>query len=705
MKQIVQDLKSGKTLLEDVPVPTPLNGEVLIKSHCSLVSLGTEKMLVEFGKANYLQKARSQPEKVKQVLQKIKTDGLKPTVDAVFRKLGQPLPLGYCNAGEVVAIGTDVREFQIGDPVISNGPHAEFVSIPENLVAKIPDGVVFEEAVFTVIGAIGLQGIRLVNPTFGETVAVIGLGLIGLIASQLLTANGCRVVGFEIDDEKINLAQSLGIQAYNSKKTNPISVIQNLTANVGADSVILCASNKGNDIISQAAQMSKKRGKIVLVGVVGLNINRSDFYEKELTFQVSCSYGPGRYDRNFEEKGLDYPIEYVRWTEKRNFEAVLNALKNKQLSVDPLISEIVELKDYQKIYGNLSRKKSIASIIKYNKKTDNKITTVLIQNKTFSGSEPIIGIIGAGNFTASVIAPTLVKLKANIKYIASSKGLSGTILAKKYGIQTSTSDIHTILNDADISGVVISTQHHQHATQVIESLKANKHVFVEKPLAMNKTEIAEIELAYSGSKASIMVGFNRRFSIYSNKAKSLLGENPHPINVVVTVNAGLIPSSHWTQDLLTGGGRIVGEVCHFIDLISFFTGSEITKVVMNAQGKSPARNTDNASILLKYLNGSQGVINYFSDGNKSYPKERIEIYSQGRNIVIDNFRKMTVFGFKSGNMKSSQDKGHAKQFNLWLMFLKNGGPPLIPFKSLLNTSKACISCLDSLQNQSWIEVN
>ena len=347
MKQIIQDMKSGRTVLEEVPVPQVKSGYVLVKTSCSLVSLGTERMLVEFGKANLIDKARQQPDKVKQVLDKIKTDGLQPTLEAVFNKLGQPLPLGYCNSGVVVAVGNGVTEFKVGDRVASNGQHAEYVCVPKNLVAKIPENVSDEEAAFTVIGSIGLQGIRLLNPQLGETVVVIGLGLIGLITAQLLKANGCKVIGVDFDEEKVELARTKGVIGINpAKGTNPVKYVLEETASHGADAVLITASAKTDEVIHQAAEMSRKRGRIVLVGVIGLDIRRDDFYKKELSFQVSCSYGPGRYDEDYENKGIDYPLPFVRWTEKRNFETVLQAISMGNIDVKSLITEEVDLKDY-----------------------------------------------------------------------------------------------------------------------------------------------------------------------------------------------------------------------------------------------------------------------------------------------------------------------------------------------------------------------
>jgi predicted dehydrogenase/threonine dehydrogenase-like Zn-dependent dehydrogenase len=706
MLQIIQDLKSGDTILEEVPAPVVKRGHVLIKTHRSLVSLGTERMLVEFGKANFIDKARQQPEKVKQVLEKVKSDGLRPTMEAVFRKLGEPLPLGYCNAGEVVAVGEGVSDIKIGDRVVSNGHHAEVVSVPENLVAKIPAGVSYEEAAFTVIGAIALQGIRLINPTFGETVVVTGLGLIGLIAAQLLQANGCEVIGLDFDDQKVNLAKSWGIKAYNvAGGGNPVELVQQHTGGIGCDAVLITASTKSNEVISQAARMSRKRGRIVLVGVIGLDIQRSDFYEKELSFQVSCSYGPGRYDPNYEQKGQDYPIGYVRWTEKRNFEAILQAMAKGSLEVKDLITKRVPLQDYNQIYGDMAHSKSIASILEYPAKDSTvQKTSVQVHENSYSGSKGVIGIIGAGNFTKSTIAPALKKLGAPVKSIASSGGLSGTITAKKFAIGTTTTNYKDILQDKEIDGVIITTRHNLHAEQVLESLEAGKHVFVEKPLALSLEELDQIDAAYQKSNGSLTVGFNRRFSPFIQDAKKHLGAANTPINVIATMNAGYIPPEVWVQDMQVGGGRIIGEACHLIDLITFLTGSLVEKVVMNALGPNPAENTDNASILLQYQNGSQGVINYFSNGSKAYSKERVEVYSQNRTMVIDNFSKSKYYGFKSSGMSRSQDKGHLEQFRRWTEQIKTGGEAIIPYAEVMNTSRAAVLALQSLKEGAWMKV-
>ena len=705
MKQIIQDLKNGETILEEVPVPMVKSGHVLIKTSKSLVSLGTERMLVEFGKANFIQKARQQPDKVKMVLDKIKTDGIKPTMDAVLNKLNQPLPLGYCNVGEVVAVGKGVEEFKVGDRVASNGNHAEYVIVPKNLVAKIPDNITDEEAAFTVIGSIGLQGIRLLNPTFGETVVVVGLGLIGLVTAELLMANGCNVIGFDFDLEKIKIAKDKGIIAINpAEGTNQVKFVESYTSGIGADGVIITASNKSNEIISQAANMCRKKGRIVLVGVIGLDISRDDFFKKELTFQVSCSYGPGRYDEEYEQKGHDYPIGYVRWTEKRNFEAILSAISKGILDVKPLITERIALADYKKIYGDMQNSKTIASIIEYNS-TKAPQSTVTVVQKSFEGKKGVIGIVGSGNFTSSTILPNLKKIDAAIKYIASSGGLSSTIMAKRHNIAKSTSNYKEILDDSDVDLVFVTTKHNMHGSMVLESIKANKSVFVEKPLALNETELQAIISEYNERRVNVSVGFNRRFAPLAKKMKTLLGNDNAPINIVATMNAGFIPADLWVHDMEVGGGRIIGEACHYIDLCSYFTGSKVKAVCMNAMGLNPEENTDNATILLKYENGSNAVINYFANGSKAYSKERVEVYSQERTLVMDNWRKLQAFGFKGFSKTSSkQDKGHYNQFNELVQQHIKGGNPIIPFEELVNTTRASFAAIESLKNGKWINL-
>lgn len=705
MKQIVQDLKSGATVLEEVPVPQVKGGYVLIKTTRTLVSLGTERMLVEFGKANLIDKARQQPDKVKQVLDKIKTDGLQPTLEAVFNKLGQPLPLGYCNVGKVVAVGRGVTEFQVGDRVASNGNHAEYVCVPQNLVAKIPDNVTDDEAAFTVIGSIGLEGIRLLKPELGETIVVVGLGLIGLIVAQLLRANGCRVVGVEFDQAKLDLAAQWGVIPVNpAKGDDQVKVVEELTNGIGADGVIITASAHDDSIIHNACMMSRKRGRIILVGVIGLNMRRDDFYKKELSFQVSCSYGAGRYDEEYENKGHDYPFAYVRWTEKRNFQAILGAISDGGLNVKQLITENVELENYNEIYGDMRKKGSIASIIRYPEEVaQNRVVAIEDVHAAVGGGK--MGIIGAGNYTGATVVPCLNKCGAKVKYIASAGGLSAKTMAKKAGAEYATSDYTEILKDPEVNMVLITTRHNLHAKMVKETLEAGKSVFVEKPLCLHPEELDEISEAYNnaGKGVTLTVGYNRRFSPFAVKLKQMIGDGPK--NIIATMNAGFIPPEVWVHDLEVGGGRIIGEACHFIDLCSYLAGSKVTAVCMNAMGENPQENTDNATILLKYENGTNAVINYFANGSKAYQKERVEVFSQERVFILDNWRKLEGFGAKGfSKMKGGMDKGQKDEFRMLNERMLNGGESLIPFDSIVNTTKASFACIESLKQKAWVEI-
>lgn len=711
MKQIIQSFKTGETILEELPSPMVSKGTLLIRTTHSLVSLGTERMLVEFGKANIIQKARQQPDKVKMVFDKIKADGLLPTLETVFNKLEQPLPLGYCNVGVVEEIGEGVSGFQVGDRVVSNGPHAEIVCVPKNLVAKIPNEVSSEEAVFTVIGSIGLQGIRLCNPTFGETIVVTGLGLIGLLTAQMLVANGCRVIGIDVDEAKCNLAKSFGIISINPIQSgDPVQTVMQLTDNIGADGVIITASSKSNDIISQAAKMSRKRGRIILVGVIGLDLSRADFYEKELSFQVSCSYGPGRYDEDYEQKGIDYPLPFVRWTEKRNFESILFSLQTGKLKVKDLITERVPLEEFDKVYGDIGQSKSIASILVYPERKHSSSSphnrVLNLSQPKYEGKNAILGIIGAGNFTKMTMLPAMKGVNARIKYIASSGGLTGTQLAKKHGIENSATDNSAIFEDAEVDTVLITTRHNSHAKLVIEGLKKGKHVFVEKPLAITPQELDEVKAAFDNQRnASLMVGFNRRFSPHIQAIKNALGNSGTPIQLIATMNAGFIPSNVWVHDLKVGGGRIIGEACHYLDLAVFLTGSLIKEVCMNSMGINPQDNTDNASILIKHQNGSSSVINYFSNGSKAYSKERLEVYWNEKTVIMDNFRTTKGFGIKNfKDVKTKLDKGHKKQFANYLDFIKNGGNTPIPSDEIFNVSKAALAAVNSLKSGTWQKV-
>lgn len=710
MKQILQSLENGETQVVEIPAPLVRAGQLLIQTCASVVSVGTERMLVDFGKANLLQKARSQPERVKEVLAKIRTDGLAPTLTAIRSKLGQPIPLGYSNAGVVLAVGNGVNGFAVGDRVISNGQHAEIVSVPANLCAKIPDSatpIPFSHAAFTVIAAIGLQGVRLAQPTLGERFVVIGLGLIGLLTVQILRANGCEVLGIDVNPARLALAQRFGAKTVNlSAGENPLEVAAIFAEARGVDGVIITASTKSSDPVHQAAQMSRKRGRIILVGVTGLELSRADFYEKELTFQVSCSYGPGRYDENYESKGIDYPFGFVRWTEQRNFEAVLSLIAQGQLQLEPIISHQFEFNKAKEAYDLVSSGSNVLGVVlEYDQKLVKLDSTInLTPNipSVVKPSSPVVGIIGAGNYTAQVFMPALKLTQANLAVIASSGGFSAVHLGKKFQIARATTDASSVFQDPQVNTVVITTRHDSHAKYVLEGLRANKHVFVEKPIAIRRDELQEIEHVYNelGSKGIaplVGIGFNRRFAPQVIKMKSLLNSVQDAKTMIMTVNAGFIPANHWTQDADIGGGRIIGEACHFVDLLRFLAGHPITRVTAvcaeNAQGKIEDRMTIN----LSFADGSIGTVHYLANGHKSFPKERLDVFAGGRVLHLDNFRRLTGYGwtgFSSLNL-ASQNKGHAANIASFINAIAKGEAAPIPFEEIIEVTKACFDAVES----------
>lgn len=502
------------------------------------------------------------------------------------------------------------------------------------------------------------------------------------------------------------MANAFGVTSINpGAGTDPVKFVQDATHGIGADGVLITASAKSDEVIHQCCEMSRKRGRVILVGVIGLNMRRDDFYKKELTFQVSCSYGAGRYDEEYENKGHDYPLDYVRWTEKRNFETILGAIASGGLDVKSLITEHVPLANYQEIYGDMRKRGSIASIIVFPEDAQ-ETRVVRVSDKEFAAGTGKIGIIGAGNYTSSMVVPCLNKAGAHIKYIASAGGLNAKVLAKKAGAECATSDYYEMLADPEVSLVIVTTRHNLHARMVQECLEAGKSVFVEKPLCLHPEELDAISAAYNAAPegTTLTVGFNRRFSPFATKLKKLVGDGPK--NIVATMNPGFIPADVWVHDMEIGGGRILCEACHFIDLCSYIAGSRVVAVCMNALGPDPQENTDNASILLRYENGSNAVINYFANGSKSYAKERVEVFSQERVLVLDNWRKLTGFGVKGfSKMKGTMDKGQKTQFELLNKRICDGGASLIPFESIANTTRACFAAIRSLKENKWVKLD
>jgi predicted dehydrogenase/threonine dehydrogenase-like Zn-dependent dehydrogenase len=709
MKQILQNMGTGETSLITAPNPRKKNGHLIICSTVSLISVGTERMLVDFGKASLLEKARKQPEKVKMVLDKIQTDGLLTTVDAVRSKLAQPLSLGYCHVGTVSAIGKGISDFSIGDRVVSNGPHADLVRVPSNLAAKIPDNVDDESAAFTVLASIGLQGLRLAKPTLGETVVVIGAGLIGLLTIQLLIANGCRVLAIDFDDNKLALAQLFGAQTCNpALGEDPVAHGMNFSRGQGADAVIITASTSSSDPVSQAANMSRQRGRIILVGVTGLTLNRSEFYEKELSFQVSCSYGPGRYDENYEEQGHDYPFGHVRWTEQRNFVAILDMMSLGKIDVKPLISHRYVFSDALSAYQELTdNAQALGILLQYQANPNNESTTHVQLNpqQNYSKNIPTVGFIGAGNYASRILIPAFKAANAQLHTLATSGGVNSVIHGKDSGFHQATTDTEAMLNNSEINTIAIVTQHHSHAEFVTKALSLGKNVFVEKPLAITQKQLEQVQSAYLSQETNtqLMVGYNRRFAPHIIKIKQLLDPIKQPKSFIMTMNAGMIPKEHWTQDREKGGGRIIGEACHFIDLMRFLAGNKIISVQARRMGTANTVDVveDKAVIILGFEDGSFGTIHYLANGSNTFPKERIEVFADGKVLQLDNFRKLKGFGFKHFKKLNlwQQDKGQKACAAAFLSAITLGQEPPIAVNEIFEVAQITLDVVEQLRQQ------
>ncbi len=721
MKQLLHNFHTGAVTVVEAPSPRPARGELLIQTRRSLISAGTERMLVEFGHANLLAKAKSQPDKVQQVLDKIRTDGLWTTLDAVKSKLDQPIPLGYCNAGVVLSAGEGVTRFAAGNRIVSNGPHAGVVRVPQNLCAHIPDAVSDDEAAFTVLAAVGLQGIRLANPQLGERVVVIGLGLVGLMTTQMLIANGCQVLGVDLDAQRCALARQFGAESIDlSTGIDPVAAGMAFSRGRGVDAVLITASTKSSDPVHQAAQMSRQRGRIVLVGITGLALSRADFYEKELSFQVSCSYGPGRYDVNYEQKGQDYPFGFVRWTEQRNFEAVLALMASNKLDVEPLISRRVPLAQAPAAYQALrSDRQLLGVLLTYPDQPAVRDTVVQMSTPLEGTSQPardvVVGVIGAGNFASRVVLPILTKrdvTDVTLHTIAASGGVSAAVAAHKFGFQQATSDYRAILDNPEINTVFILTRHDSHAQLVVEALQAGKHVFVEKPLVLNETELGRIEAILRGGVLAddavspatpplvqLLVGYNRRFAPLAVRMREMIASRTQPLSLIYTVNAGAIPPDHWTQDPAIGGGRIIGEACHFIDFLRFLVGYPIVDVVARRMGELAGLTVteDKMTITLSFADGSLGTVHYFANGSKQFPKERIEVFSEERVLALDNFKSLRGYGWKGFKQKRlwRQDKGHAAEVAAFVERVASGGDWLIPWSELKEVTLATFRAIDT----------
>ena len=717
MKQIVQNMKSGETQVVNVPVPIIQPGFLLIRTSASLVSAGTERMLVSFAEKNLLGKAQSRPDLMKQVLEKANREGILTTVNAAFNRLDRPLTLGYSSAGTVIQVGDGVDDFKPGNRVVCAGGgyavHAEYALVPMNLVAHLPKGVNFESGAFATIGAIALNGIRLANPQVGEISAVIGMGLLGLLAAQIIRASGCKVVGMDISPDRLAFTQKIGIRAELNKNIKE-KFIQ-MTHGRGFDHVFICADTTSNEPVELAGEIARDRAHVIAIGAVGMDIPRKQYYEKELTFKVARSYGPGRYDHNYEENGSDYPIGYVRWTEGRNLETIVDLIKQDKLDVASLITHRFPIDHAEDAYALITSKqnqKYLGVIITYpdvkNQRTEKKILTFPSVH-TASGHKKLkIGVVGAGNYANAVFLPTIKKNPhIDLLGIVSAKGLNAQQSARKFGFAYAGSHTDTLFKDEKIDLVSILTQHADHADLVKKGLQAGKHIYCEKPLAITKKQLEGIlPVLQKKNHPYLTVGFNRRFAPYSIRLNSFFEDRVEPIYAHYRVNAGLIPSSHWLHDLSQGGGRLIGEGCHFIDYLVFLVGQIPESVHTQALPDNGKYKNDNFLITMTFSDGSIGTISYLANGNKSVGKEYLEVFCGGKVGILDDFRKLQLFGQSADRKREyfKQDKGHASAWNEFVNAVINNSEAPIPYEELIGTAYVILACDQSMRTSQPVNI-
>jgi len=689
MEQLTQNLKSGEMKILEVPYPMLGKGCVLVRNHYSIISAGTEGKTVKDARLGYVGKAMARKDEVKKVINTAKTIGLMDTYKLMMNKLDAPSALGYSCAGEVIAVADDVSEFKIGDKVACAGVgavHAEIVAVAKNLCVKLEDAVPLNEAAFTTLGAIALQGIRQADLRLGESCAVIGLGLIGQLTMQMLNAAGIKSIGIDIDKNMVKLAQELGASHAIERNTEGISTsIRELTKGYGVDAVIITAATSSTDPVDFAGELCRVKGKVVIVGSVPTGFKRAGYYKKELELKMSCSYGPGRYDRNYEENGVDYPYGYVRWTENRNMQAFADLLVEKKINITKLISHTFDFTDAPKAYQLIVDKTEAFTgvLLKYD--IEKKISaTVQLKNTKAVAGKAAIGFIGAGSFAGNVLLPAL-KDDCSFVGIATNRPNNARNIADKYGFNYCTSNVSELMEDKNINTIFIATRHDSHAGYVMNALKHNKNVFTEKPLCLHEAELEEIKDLYQKSKSVVMLGFNRRFAPQIIKAKAFFNKLNVPLSINYRINAGAIAADHWVHDKNVGGGRIIGEVCHFIDLLTFITGSKVKSLSANAM-KDAKHLTDTLVINFQFENGSIGTISYFSNGNKNLDKEYLEIFGAGQVIVIDDFKDMLTYGSsKKTDSLGKQDKGHKQEVALFLEAIAKGKESPVAFDEIYHS--------------------
>jgi predicted dehydrogenase len=713
MKQLLQNIKTGKSTVEDVPVPTPREGQALIKVQASLVSAGTERMVVEFAEKSLVGKARSRPDLVKQVLEKARREGVVNTAQAAFNRLDQPMALGYSSAGTIIELGPNMQGFQVGQRVACAGGgyavHAEYNVVPRNLLTPLSANVDFESAAFTTLGAIALHGFRLAEPQIGEQVGIIGMGLLGLLAAQIATAAGCNVLGIDLDPARITLASSLGLQAV--RRDEAVDSSAAFTAARGFDVILICADTPSNDPVELAAVVARDRARVVATGAVGLTFPRKIYYEKEISFINSRSYGPGRYDLDYEESGNDYPIGYVRWTEGRNFEAVVDLMAKGQLQVKPLITHRFSIAQATRAYEVITGKTKedfLGVLLTYpegKSKEERRVTFPLASPEPTGAVK--LGVLGAGLFANSVLLPAIKKAgEIELVGIASSGGLHAQHAGKKFGFQYATSNEDQIIHDPNINTVAILTRHNTHAELVVKALQAGKHVFVEKPLAINATQLEQVnQLLVSNLQSLLSVGFNRRFSPLAQKLQSLVSRLPEPKYIHYRVNAGPIPLNHWTQDPDIGGGRIIGEGCHFVDFITCLVGAPPVLVTAHALPDNGRSREDNVSMTFTFPDSSIGIVDYLANGDKSFPKERVEVFCAGQIAVLDDFVSLqSVKDGKKKEIRGAQNKGWVDEWTVFAKCIREGKAPPIPYEQIIGVTNATFAAVESLRTQKSIRL-
>lgn len=712
MKQLLQNLRARNPHLAEVPVPVAAPGFVLVRNAASLVSAGTERSLVEFAGASLIGKARSRPDLVRQTLDKARREGIVSTAQAAFGRLGEPMPLGYSSAGTIVELGQGVQNFRSGQRVACAGGgyavHAEYVSVPRNLVAALPANVDFDSAAFTTLGAIALHGLRLADVKLGERVAVIGLGLLGQLAASLALAAGCRVLGIDLNASRVELARKRGIDAANRKQAPEAGAA--FTGGQGFDAVLICADTESNDPVELAGALARDRGKVVVVGNVGIDIPRRSYYAKELSVVVSRSYGPGRYDPEYEEGGRDYPIGYVRWTEGRNLQAFVDLLAAGAVDVSKLISHRFPIAKAPQAYELIqSEKPFLGVLINY---PGAAARPAAASRRVTVSAEPIskehigIGLLGAGNFARSTMLPALRRIKGiDLIGITSASGRPAADLARRFGFRYASSDEAQILADRNVDVVAVLTRHNLHAAQTLAAFKAGKHVYCEKPLALNEAELAKVEKAVSKPKAPLlMAGFNRRFAPLAVELKESLAGRSQPLAAHYRVNAGALPPYHWLHDPQRGGGRIIGEACHFIDFLIYLVGQAPAAVSAEALPDDERYRQDNVQIMLRFAEGSLGTVTYLANGDRSLPKERLEVFCGGKVALLDDFRRLELTEDGSTQVsRGAQDKGHRAAWQAFIAALRAGGPPPIPYEQLFGGARAALGAVQSLQAGKQVE--